>query len=261
LTAPVADATRMSSSRLLRPVVVGCTALLTTGLLAGCGGAAASVVGVTPPTSAPITKAQSVAYAHAVNLQPGDLSGFTSRGSETEALKPGRLTLQEIRCSGAVNPNRRIAQVESTEFSAGRTFYGKIMKSTVEVWPTPALAAVNNKPSRKSRARTCFVRFLRTLHARINRERKGRMPIGPFTVTTVPNPLPGVSNSFLTTINETRLLHTGAILAHIYRDIFGFTTGPAEIELEAIGVGHPIPTSTEARALQLLLGRATAHAS
>lgn len=230
------------------------------GLLAGCGGTGASVVNGNRPASGPITKTQAVAYAHAVNLHAGDLLGFTSSGSETEAPKPGRLALEEVRCSDGVSPAGRIAQVESTEFSAGRAFYGKIMKSTVEVWPTPALVASNNSPSRKSRARACFVRFLKALHKRTNRERKGRMQIGPFTINTVPNRLPGVGHAFLTTINETRQLGTGAIRAHIYRDIFGFTTGPAEIELEAIGFGHPVPTSTEAQALHLLLDRARANA-
>jgi hypothetical protein len=230
------------------------------GLLAGCGGAAASVAGVSPPTSRPITKAQAIAYAHAVNLQPGDLPGFTTSGSETEAPKPGRLALEETRCSGDVNPARRITKMDSTEFSAGRSIYSKIMKSTVAAWPTTALVAVNNNLSRKSRARACFVRFLDAFHERTNRERKGRLQIGPFTVTTVPNPLPSVSHSFLTTINETLLLRTGTIRAHIYRDIFGFVTGPAEVELEAIGFGHPVPTSMEAQALQLLLHRATTHA-
>jgi hypothetical protein len=247
-------------SRLLWPGAARCAILLAAGLLAGCGGAGASVVGVNPPASGPVTKAQAVAYAHAVNLQAGDLPGFTSSGSESEARKPGRLALEEIRCSDGVSPARRIAQMESTGFSAGRAFYGKIMRSTVEVWPTPALVASNNSPSHKSRARACFVRFLKALHKRTNRERKGRMQIGPFTINTVPNPLPGVGHSFLTTINETRLLRTGAIRAHIYRDILGFTTGPAEIELEAIGFGHPVPASTEAQALQLLLARARANA-
>jgi hypothetical protein len=247
------------SSRLLRLGVAKCVTLLMAGLLAGCGGTAASVVGVTPSTSGVITKAQAVSYAHTVNLQPGDLPGFTSSGSETEAPKPGRLTLEEIRCSGGLSPARRIVQIGSTELSAGRSIDGKIMKSTVEVWPTTTLVAVNNNPSRKSRARACFVRFLNALHKRTNRERKGRLQIGPSTVTTVANPLPGVSHSFLTTINETLLRRTGAVRAHIYRDIFGFITGPAEIELEAIGFGHPVPTSTEAQALQLLVDRAIAH--
>lgn len=217
------------------------------------------MIGVTPSTSAPITKARAVTYPHAVNLQPGDLRGFTSSGSEIEAPKPGQLALEETRCSGDVNPARRIAQIGSTEFSAGHSIYSEILKSTVEVWPTPALVAANNNPSRKSRARACFVRFLNALHKRTNRERKGRLQIGPFTVTTVPNPLPGVSHSFLTTINETLLRRPGAVRAHIYRDIFGFTAGPAEVNLEAIGFGHPIPTPTEAQALQLLVDRATTH--
>ena len=85
------------------------------------------------------------------------------------------------------------------------------------------------------------------------------MQIGPFTIVTVHTPLPGVSHSFRTTINETRLLRTGAIRAHVYRDILGFTTGPAEIELEAIGVGHPVPAATEEKALLLLLARARAR--
>jgi hypothetical protein len=218
------------------------------------------VVGVTQPTTGTITKAQAISYAHAVNLQPGDLPGFTSSGSETEAPRPGRLALEEIRCSSSVSPAHRIAAIKSTEFSAGSAFYGKIIKSTVEVWPTLTWVALNNRPSRRSRARACFVRFLQALHKRTNQERKGQIQIGPFTITTVPNPLSGVTHSFLTTIDETRLLRTGAIRAHIYRDIFGFTTGVAEVELEAIGFGHPVPTSTEARALQLLVARSTAHA-
>lgn len=247
------------SSRLLRRGVAGCAALLATGLLIGCGGTTASVVGVASPTSGPITKAQAVAYAHAVNLQPSDVPGFTSSGSETEVPKPGRYGLEYSRCRGGVSPARRIAKIESTEFSAGRAFYGKVMRSIVEVWPTPALVVSNHTTSHSPRGRACLVRDIEAVNKQINRERKGRMAIGPFTITTVPNPLPGVSHSFLTTINETRLLRTGAIRAHIYRDIFGFITGPAEIELEAIGFGHPVPTSTEAKALQLLLDRATAN--
>jgi hypothetical protein len=238
----------------------GCVTLLVLGLLAGCGGTVASVVGVPPPTSGPVTKAQAAAYAHAVNLQAGDIPGFTSNGNEIEAPKPGRLALEEIRCSGAINPARRIARIESTEFSAGRAFYGKIMKSAVEVWPTPALVAIQNSPNHRSRSRVCFARFLRALHHRINLERKGRMQLGPFTITTAPNPLPGAITSYLTRIDETRLLRTGAIRAHVYRDILGFTAGSAEGEVEAIGFGHPIPASTEVRALQLMRDRAMAHA-
>jgi hypothetical protein len=245
-------------TRLFRLRAARSAILLAAGLLAGCGGTAPSVVGVAPPTSRPITKAQTVAYAHDVNLRAGDVAGFTSNGSETEAPKPGRLGVEEIRCSGGVNPARPIAQVDSTEFTSEieRAFYGKTMKSTVEVWPTPVLVASNNSPSHRSRARARFVRFLEALHQRINLERKGRAQIGPFTISTLPTSLPGVSDSFLTSINETWLLRTGAIRAHVYRDIFGFISSAAEIELEATGAGHPVPAAIEEKALLLLLARA-----
>jgi hypothetical protein len=140
------------SSRWPRPRGArGAAILLAAGLLAGCGGAAASVVGVTLPTSRQVTKTQAVAYAHAVNLRAGDLPGFTSTGSEAEAPKPGRYSLEYGRCRGGVNPARRIADVFSPEFSAGRAFYGKIVRSTVEVWPTPAIVALNNTRSHSSR--------------------------------------------------------------------------------------------------------------
>jgi hypothetical protein len=229
------------------------------GLLAGCGGAAASAGGAAA-TSGPITKAQAQVYAQAVNLRPADMPGFTTIGSETEASAPGRYGLEYTRCRGGVDPARRIASISSAEFSAGLAFHAKVMKSTVEVWPTPALVTINSITAHSSRGRACLVRYLHAAHEHINLVRKGRMQIGPFTISIVPNPLPGVSHSFLTAINETRLLRSGAVRAHIYRDIFGFISGAAEVELEAVGFGHPVPTSTEEKALLLLLDRARANA-
>jgi hypothetical protein len=251
------------SDHLLRLVAAGSAILLAVGLLAGCGGSTASVVKAALPTSGPITKTQAVAYAHAVNLRAGDVPGFAGSGGEREATGPTREGLEYIRCRGGVNPARRIADIYSTELSAetGHVFYAKSMQSAVEVWPTPALAASNNTTSQSSRGRACLVRFFEAIRTRINRENKGRRQHGAFTITTVSNPLPGVSHSFLTTINETRLLRTGAIRAHIYRDRFAFVSGAAEIELEAVGFGHRVPVGTEQKALRLLLSRVRAEAS
>jgi hypothetical protein len=247
------------NSHQLRPGAVRSAVLLAAALLTGCGGVAASATSVALPTSGPVTEAQATRYAHAVNLRAGDLPGFTGTGGETEGPEPGRYDLQYRRCLGGTDLARRIAAITSPEFSAGRAFHAKIVTSTVEVWPTPAIVALNNARSHSHRGQACLIRFLDAVHTKIDRERKGRMQIGPFTLAITPDPLPGVSNSFLTTIDETRLLRTGAIRAHIYRDILQFTTGPAEIELEAIGFGHPIPVPTEKQALRLLLGRATAR--
>jgi hypothetical protein len=245
---------------MVRPRAMRSAILVAAGLLAGCGGASAAAGG-SSSSLRPITKGQAEGYARAVNLQAGDLSGFTSSsGVEAEAPKPERLGVEYDHCRGGVSLVHRIAHIYSTELSAGSGLNSKFMKSIVEVWATPALVARNNKSSHSSRGKSCFVRFLNAVRRRSNQERRGRRPIGPFTISIVPNPLPGASHSFRTRIDETRLLRTGALRAHIYRDIFGFVVGPAEIELEATGIGRPAADPTEAKALQLLLNRATANA-
>jgi hypothetical protein len=230
------------------------------GLLGGCGGSGTSVAGVTSSTSRPITKAQAQVYAQVVSLRPADMPGFTAIGREAETPAPGPSALQYSRCRGGINPARRIAGISSAEFSAGSAFHAELMKSTVEVWPTPALVTVNSTTAHSPRGRACLLRYLHAAHEHINRARKGRMQIGPFKLSIVPNPLPGVSHSFLTSLNETRLLRSGAVRVHVYRDIFGFISGAAEIELEAVGFGHPVPTPTEEKSLLLLVARARANA-
>jgi hypothetical protein len=245
--------------RSLRTGAAVCAVALAVAALSACGATAGSAVGGTPTSSAPITEERAVAYAHAVNLHAGDLVGFSSSGTEMEAPAPGPLALALIRCRGGVDPARRIAEVSSVEFSAGSAFYSKVLRSTVEVWPTPGLVARDNATSHSRRGRACLARFVERIRREVNRERKGRNQYGPFTITDVPNPVPRVSHSFITTINETRLLR-GAIGAHVYRDLLGFISGAATVELEAVGFGHRVPAATEARALRLLLTRARQNA-
>ncbi len=73
----------------------------------------------------------------------------------------------------------------------------------------------------------------------------------------MPITLPGVTQSFLRT-KVVPLLRGGRLRIHIYHDVFTFVYGPAEIELEATGFSHPVPSATEQRLLLLLLDRAKA---
>ena len=246
----------MTARRCPRGVLWVAVALLA-GLLAGCAGAGASRSRVADPT---VGRAQALAYAHAVNLRLRDLPGYAGAASEVEDPEPGRYGLDYERCTGAVSAVHRIAKMSSPEFSAGRSFDSKLVKSTVEVWPTPAIVARDNARSHSIRGRACLVRFIVAVNRKINRERKGQMLIGPFTITSVHTPLPGVADGFQTRIDETRLRRSGAVFFHVYRDILGFVSGPAEIELEAIGFVHPVPAATEKQALRTLLERATANA-
>jgi hypothetical protein len=45
----------------------------------------------------------------------------------------------------------------------------------------------------------------------------------------------------------------------IYRDVFDLLAGPAEVNMSAIGIGHPPPKATERRLLSLLYTRAETH--
>jgi hypothetical protein len=231
--------------------------LLLAGLLTGCGAATASTARVAVPT---VAKAQAVAYARAVNLRSEDLRGFSSLGSEAEVPGPGPYALEYASCTGGESPAHRITKIASPELSAGRGFDSRLVKSNIEVWPTAAIVTSNNARSKSAHGRACLVRYIEAVDRKINRERKGQMRIGPFAIRTMPNPLPGVTDGFQTRIDETRLHRNGAIFFHIYRDLLGFASGPAEVELEAIGFVHPVAARTEKQALRTLLVRATAKA-
>jgi hypothetical protein len=239
------------------PLAVGMAPLLLfAGLLAGCGGVAASNARVAEPT---VTRSQAVAYAAAVNLRPGDLTGFSGLGGEVEVPAPGPDALEYARCTGVANPADRVAAIASPEFSAGRAFDSRLIKSSVEVWPTAATVTLDKARSESAHGRACLVRDIKAIHTKINRERKGQMQIGQFTIRSMPNPLPGAADGSQTRLDETRLHRNGEVFFHVYRDLLGFTSGPAEVELEAVGFVHPVPSRTEKQALRILLERATAN--
>jgi hypothetical protein len=232
--------------------------LLVCALAAGCGaGTTATAVRPSDPATA---EARAVAFAHAVNLRAGDLAGYFGSGAETQEPKPGRYDLEYHGCLRAGGPARGTAAISSPELAAGRAFDSRLVISRVEVWPTAGLVALHEARSHGARGRACLVAFLDATHAQTNRERAGRGQIGPFTIKFVSYPLPGVTSSFLTRIDETRLRRNGSVLLQIYRDLYGFATGRAEVELEAIGFSHPVPAVTEKAALARLLARARANA-
>jgi len=245
--------------QLLRPVTAWCALVAAGSLLAGCGGSiGASAASVTPRTTAPITKTQGTTYAHAVNLGASDVPGMTIEAPEGEAPAPKRSAFEFARCYGGVSPARRIVKIHSSVFAAGHARKYQTLESTVEVWATPALAARNNAAYLSSRGRACFARSLEALHSQANKQHPGQLQYGPLTVAIVPNPLPGVSHSFLRTIAYP-LIRGGRIRLYVYHDNFSVISGPAEVELDATGFLKPVPSATEERLLLLLLSRAKAN--
>lgn len=234
-------------------------------LAAGCGSGSGSGSTSTNPAaakaSAPIAKAQFVAYAHAVNLRAADVPEMRSHFSEGEAAESAsrkRSSAEFINCYGGVSPTRRLLKIRSPEFSAGRAAQSAAVESSVEVWPTSILAARNNATYFSARGRACFLHYLTAAHRQLNKQRAGKLELGPVRIATLANPLPGVSHSFLRTIAET-LVRAKQVRAHVYHDIFTFISGPAEVELEATGYSRPVPAATEERLLLLLISRAKAN--
>jgi hypothetical protein len=245
-------------------------ALAACGILAsGCGSgsststssSAASTNTAVTKASAPITSAQAVAFAHAVNLRSADVPKMRSHFSEGEAVETAsrrRSSAAFVNCYGGPEPTLRLAKIRSPEFSAGDARQSKSVESRVEVWSTSNLSDRNNATYFSSRGRACFLHYLSAAHKQLNKQRTGRLEFGSLRIATLPNPLPGVSHSFLRTIAET-LVHRKHVRVHIYHDIFTFISGPAEIELEATGYARPVPAATEERLLLALVSRAKAN--
>jgi hypothetical protein len=229
------------------------------GLIAGCGGASTSSTNAAAVrASATIAKAQARAYAHAVNLRASDVPAMQSSSAEGEARQTSdakRSSAEFVNCYGGVSPALRIAKIRSPEFSTGRAADSQTVQSAVEVWPSASLAARNNASYLGPRGRLCFKRFLRARDKQLNRQRAGKLEFGPLRVATVAYPLPGVSRAAITSIAET-LVRDGRIRYRIYRNIFTFVRGPAEVELLATGFSRPLPTATEERLLLKLALRA-----
>jgi hypothetical protein len=226
------------------------------GLAAGCGGSRSVIAeGETISASPPIAKPLAIAYARAVNLRASDVPEMGINSSEGEAPSPKRSALEFARCYGGVSPERRVVGIHSPEFTSGRATQSKLVESESEVMPTPGLAARNNAANRSSRERACFVDFQEAFNKQRNKQRARQLLYGPSTVSPLPNPLPGVNGSFGRR-TATVLLRGRQIYLRIYKDVFGFVYGPAEITLRATGFSRPVPSKTEQRLLLLLYHRA-----
>ena len=254
--APGADGGAVSS-RSLRRGAGGCAVTVAAGLLAGCGGG--STAGADARSSAHVTKEQALAFARAVNLRAGDAPGFASSGSESECHgPPGPLQLEPARRRG-VSLATRATSVRSLELSSGDAHHFRLLISSVDVWPTAAVSAFGYARAHSARGRACLARHVKAVAEKRHREEHSRAPLGPIIITDVPNPVPGTGNSFLTAIDETHLRRDRTIFFHVYRDIFEFISGSAEVTLEATAFFHPVPAPIEEKTLLLLVGRARAN--
>jgi hypothetical protein len=224
-------------------------------LAAGCGNShPATAAGSSAPANSSVTRAAAIAYAHEVNLSAADVPGAQIGSAERERPRPSRASLEFARCAGAASPGRRVVNIKSATFGARKGRNVIEVSSAVEVMPTAALAAQNYDATRSARGRACLKRLLPQVFA-TTAARRARF--GSPTVSFLPNLLPAGQESFGARVNTTLVGLTSRLPLHL--DIFAVLTGPAEVNLTAVGLGRPVSTATERRLLSVLYSRAQAH--
>ena len=198
---------------------------------------------------------QAAAYAQAVNLRAGDLPEMKVTAPEHQGKAVGGQRHGLASCDGGPNPHLLISRIKSPTFSGAVEGEYDRIESSVEVQPTEAIAVENDAVVLGHRGFACIARFLPRQFAETS---GGRVRYGRVTVSRLPTPLPYVKGSFGIEIATTVISKGGVRQPPIpfYIDEFGFTSGPAEISLTAIGAPLPVPTETAERLTSLLYSRA-----
>lgn len=240
-----------------------------TAALAGCGGSGSSPGGATVSANQPITKAQATAYARAVNLRAGDLplaSVFKPEGEGREH-RHSRLAACE-HGAGDVGPPHPIINRKSATLGWNLPDEFERISSSVEVLPSAALMARHNAVNRSRRMLNCAKRYFPQL---LGEKSAGTTEIGPVTVSRLPDPLPGIAGAYEYRIGTTVIAGRSAPVepvdympeqirrVPIYIDGFGFTAGPAEINLIALGAPRTVSRNVEDQLLVLLYSRTKTH--
>jgi hypothetical protein len=218
------------------------------GLVLGCSDSSE-----VPPLrrSGPITKAEALAFASAVNLGVADVPGATSLGLEHE-VTPSRMEAEQNRCLRG--PGRGIVQRRSPAYVRGRARTG-VEKATsiVGVRATAAAGLRDVEAVRRWPTRACWKPL-------VDRATAKRVPKGlryQLGMSPLRDRLPRLNIVGMRI--RTRLLAPHR--RRFYNDYFFFVVGRAEMVLEASCTVHPPSSANERRLLSLLYSRAKAGAS
>ncbi len=237
-------------------------------LLAACASSshpATTAAGARATTAAgaarPLTKAQAIAFARAVNLRATDLPGFRVAPPEHEHETPAekRLEGEMLRCAGAPSAKaehaKELAEVKSPELKIEHDGIADSVSSSVGVARTAATTAKELAAIHSAHARVCVSHYLDQLF-------KGKAYQGahfsPFSIASGTPPAPGTTGSFGWRISATisTTVNTHRIAISFYFDILGFVYGQARVSLFSTGVVEPFPAAIQQRLFSLLLGRA-----
>jgi hypothetical protein len=202
----------------------------------------------------PISKAQAVAFAKAVNLRVSDLPGAKRQElpsheraqDEREAQKSWART---VRCA-----RHELAVHRPVNVGVSEPFLGdgpRLVSSEVRVMPSESVAASELEAFASKRGHVCFARADQVTVTSENEPPENPEPLKT-TFLELGGSL-GVGAIGVQTLSST----TRSTLAG-YSDAVLFRVGPAVIVFSAVG-RRPFPAATERRLLSLLHSRAEAH--
>jgi hypothetical protein len=260
-----------------RPAVI-LTLLATAVLLIACGSSGhppASTGRRTPPaTSAPtgaarpLTKAQAIAFARAVNLTAADVPGFevtSAHEHEPQTTAEKQLERELAHCTGAtLNSRNGLAEASSKHFKLEHNLLDLSVSSKVSVTRTPALAAKELAAIRSNHVRGCLSHYLNLLlENQIAKDQRFQATIPPGSISVSISqgtpPAPGVTGSFAWLITATIAVRN--VRVPFYLDILGFVNGPSEVTLLSFGALRPFPATIQEHLYRLLLERARTHSA
>jgi hypothetical protein len=258
------------------------------GLLVACGGsnhppATAATTGAhapyqtsahaPPATSTPkgpfrsSSKAQAIAFAHAVNLTAADVPGFkptSARQSKPETAVEKKLANKLLRCIGGQTSSApaELVKAGSADFKLDHDVIHLSVKSEVSVAQTPALAAEELGVIRNNHVRVCLSHYFNLLlENRVLKEQGSRSSTSPSSISTTISqgtpPAPGATGSYWWRITAT--IAVRKIKLPFYIDILAFTYGAAKVSLFSSGALRPFPAAAQEHLYRLLLQRAEAH--
>ena len=238
--------------------------LAVAGVLAACGSSARS----SPPSTTrsqsadgarPLTKAQALAFADAVNLTAADVPGFKassrSQRGHTSAIEK-RLEREMLSCVGGSSGRASLAEAGSKSFERETPLSDESVSSEVAVAHSSAAAASGLGTIHSEHTKACLAHYFNLL---FRGKGSGGATFGAVSVSQGTPPAPGASGSFGWRIS-TKVTGHGLSIP-FYVDLLGFVYGPAEVSLLSSGAPRPFPAAAEQELYLLLLRRARAQAA
>jgi hypothetical protein len=208
-----------------------------------------------PPTGATgsPTKAQALAFAHAVNLTSADVPGFKASPEQHHQTAVEKQRERElVSCAGgAVIAGEGLASASSPDFKLERSVLDLSVNSEVSVAQTPALATKALAAIRSTHFRECLTHYLDLV---FKGESHRGTTVGPISIVQGTPPAPGATGSFGWRITAT--ITARGVKLPFYQDMLGFVYGPAEVSLVSSGALRPFPAAIEQQLFLLLLKRA-----